>query len=33
MRGNMTVEHKAILDELELEYATLHDVPDLSKPG
>ncbi|MGL6314587.1 phosphoserine phosphatase [Vibrio sp. WXL103] len=33
MRGNLTPEHKQILDELELEYASLNDVPDLSKPG
>ncbi|CAM4247098.1 phosphoserine phosphatase [Vibrio agarivorans] len=33
MSGELTAEHKAILAELDLEYAHLQDVPDLSKPG
>ncbi|MDD9157237.1 phosphoserine phosphatase [Aliivibrio sp. S4TY2] len=31
--GEMTPEHKTILDALELDYAEVKDIPDLSKPG
>ncbi|MCP3697147.1 MAG: phosphoserine phosphatase [Aliivibrio sp.] len=31
--GEMTSEHKTILDALELDYAEVKDIPDLSKPG
>ncbi|WP_167512812.1 phosphoserine phosphatase [Aliivibrio finisterrensis] len=33
MAGEMTPEHKTILDALELDYAEVKDIPDLSKPG
>ena len=33
MAGEMTPEHKTILDALELDYADVKDIPDLSKPG
>lgn len=31
--GTITPEHKTILDALELDYAEVKDIPDLSKPG
>ena len=31
--GAITSEHKTILDALELDYAEVKDIPDLSKPG
>lgn len=33
MEGQLTEEHEEILQALELDYAKLQDVPDLSKPG
>lgn len=33
MAGSLTSEHEEILQALKLEYASLADVPDLSKPG
>lgn len=33
MTGELTSEHETILQALSLDYANLHDVPDLSKPG
>ncbi|MGR5284662.1 phosphoserine phosphatase [Vibrio maritimus] len=33
MEGNLTAEHSQILDELNVDYARLCDVPDLNKPG
>ncbi len=33
MAGELTREHETILQALSLDYANLHDVPDLSKPG
>jgi len=31
--GELTNEHKTIVDALELDYANIKDIPDLSKPG
>ncbi|WP_341663072.1 phosphoserine phosphatase [Vibrio sp.] len=33
MQGNLSPEHETILQTLSLDYASLLDVPDLSKPG
>ncbi|WED23308.1 phosphoserine phosphatase [Vibrio sp. JC009] len=33
MAGELTAEHEKILQSLEIDYADLTDVPDLSKPG
>ncbi|MCG9578316.1 phosphoserine phosphatase [Vibrio tubiashii] len=33
MAGELTAEHEEILQGLELDYSTLVDMPDLSKPG
>lgn len=33
MEGQLTPEHEEILQALELDYARLQDIPDLSKPG
>tara|TARA_Y100001956_G_scaffold52786_2_gene51428 strand:+ start:910 stop:1890 length:981 start_codon:yes stop_codon:yes gene_type:complete len=33
MEGALTPEHEEILQALELDYAKLQDIPDLSKPG
>ncbi|WP_278182635.1 phosphoserine phosphatase [Vibrio misgurnus] len=33
MAGELTSEHETILQALELDYARIQDVPDLSKPG
>ncbi|WP_414931442.1 phosphoserine phosphatase [Vibrio europaeus] len=33
MAGELTAEHEEILQGLELDYSTLLDMPDLSKPG
>lgn len=33
MEGELTAEHEEILQALELDYSTLVDMPDLSKPG
>lgn len=33
MEGNLTPDHIRILDELNVDYARLCDVPDLNKPG
>lgn len=33
MEGELTGEHEKILQAMELDYARLNDIPDLSKPG
>ncbi|SON49530.1 3-phosphoserine phosphatase [Vibrio tapetis subsp. tapetis] len=33
MAGNLTAQHEEILQALKLDYASLTDLPDLSKPG
>lgn len=33
MDGELTSEHETILKALELDYARIQDVPDLTKPG
>ncbi|MCJ2375794.1 phosphoserine phosphatase [Vibrio sp. ZSDZ34] len=33
MSGVMTQEHQTILTELGIDYAVLHDVPDMTRPG
>ncbi|EKA5634194.1 phosphoserine phosphatase [Vibrio navarrensis] len=33
MAGELTAEHETILQSLQIDYANLQDVPDLSKPG